>query len=109
MESFSGFSAPADSPVTAEEASRPSAPPAAPPARPSSPGPGPSASSLSPELDAIVSFLVREGSASSTDVATRLGVSEMTALRRLRDLVDQGVVSRSGKGKNTRYRAGSSS
>lgn len=109
MESFSGVSAPADSPLVAEEAPRPSAPPAVPPARPSSPGPAPSASSLSPELDAIVSFLVREGSASSTDVATRVGVSEMTALRRLRDLVDQGVVSRSGKGKNTRYRAGSSS
>lgn len=88
----------------ADEANGLSAPAAIAPARPSSPGPSPS----SPELDAIVSFLAREGSASSTDVASRLGVSEMTALRRLRDLVEQGVVERSGKGKNTRYRVGSS-
>ncbi|WP_156040741.1 winged helix-turn-helix transcriptional regulator [Chondromyces apiculatus] len=60
-----------------------------------------------PERDAIVALLAREGPASSTELATRLGVSEMTALRRLRQLVDQGVVRRSGKGKNTRYGIGS--
>ncbi len=57
--------------------------------------------------DAIVAFLRREGAVSSTEVASRLGVSEMTALRRLRELVEQGAVERTGKGKNTRYRVGS--
>lgn len=53
--------------------------------------------------DAILALLAREGGGSSAAVASHLGVSEMTALRRLRELVERGAVRRSGKGKNTRY------
>jgi hypothetical protein len=54
--------------------------------------------------DAVLTLLAQKGPASSTDVASHLGVSEMTALRRLREYVEHGAVSRDGKGKNTRYR-----
>lgn len=100
LEPASGLSASAEASSDAEE--RASSP--APPPRPAMPSAGPQ-----PEHEAIVAFLAKEGSASSTDVASRLGVSEMTALRRLRDLVEQGLIERLGKGKNTRYRVGSSS
>ncbi|APR81601.1 Hypothetical protein A7982_06950 [Minicystis rosea] len=83
-----------DAPPPPVESIHPPAPSIPPPAMPSQP----------PAADAIVTWLAREGPSSSTDIASHLGVSEMTALRRLRDLIDQGVVQRSGKGKNTRYR-----
>ncbi|WP_169796421.1 helix-turn-helix domain-containing protein [Chondromyces crocatus] len=70
----------------------------------------PSSSALSASVsgeDAIVALLARGGPASSSELATRLGVSEMTALRRLRPLVERGVLLRWGKGKNTRYGIGS--
>jgi predicted HTH transcriptional regulator len=60
--------------------------------------------SPAPEPDVVLALLARTGPASSSDVASHLGVSEMTALRRLREHVEQGAVSRDGKGKNTRYR-----
>ncbi len=53
---------------------------------------------------ALLAFLAANGLTSSREVASHLGVSEMTALRRLREYVDQGAISRHGKGKNTRYR-----
>lgn len=40
---------------------------------------------------------------STADIARSLGVSEMTAFRRLRVLLDQGVVTRTGRGRSTRY------
>lgn len=62
------------------------------------------------EQDAVLALLASAGPASSSAVASQLKVSEMTALRRLREHVERGTVSRDGKGKNTRYRlAGSSS
>jgi hypothetical protein len=62
------------------------------------------------ERDGVLALLETSGPASSSEVASHLKVSEMTALRRLREHVEQGTVRRDGKGKNTRYRlAGSSS
>ena len=60
------------------------------------------------ERDPVLELLARNGSVSSSDVASHLGVSEMTALRRLREHVEHGAVLRDGKGKNTRYRLGTS-
>jgi hypothetical protein len=57
-----------------------------------------------PAPDALLALLARNGPVSSSAVASHLGVSEMTALRRLREHVERGTVSRDGKGKNTRYR-----
>ena len=57
-----------------------------------------------PAPDVVLSLLARDGPVSSSAVASHLGVSEMTALRRLREHVERGTVSRDGKGKNTRYR-----
>jgi DNA-binding winged helix-turn-helix (wHTH) protein len=59
---------------------------------------------VSRERDVVLALLARNGPSSSTDVAAHLKVSEMTALRRLREHVEQGTVFREGKGKNTRYR-----
>jgi len=56
------------------------------------------------EPDGVLAVLASSGPASSSDVASQLKVSEMTALRRLREHVERGTVSRHGKGKNTRYR-----
>jgi predicted ArsR family transcriptional regulator len=61
-----------------------------------------------PARDPVLALLAKNGPASSSDVASHLGVSEMTALRRLREYVEQGAVTRDGKGKNTRYRLGTS-
>lgn len=40
---------------------------------------------------------------STSEIASLLGMSEMTTFRRLRDLVDEGLVIRVGKGRATRY------
>lgn len=56
-----------------------------------------------PPADPVTTLLSREGALSSRDVARHLGVSEMTALRRLRTLCDKGLARREGLGKNTRY------
>jgi hypothetical protein len=61
-----------------------------------------------PARDPVLALLAKNGPVSSSDVASHLGVSEMTALRRLREHVEQGAVTRDGKGKNTRYRLGTS-
>jgi hypothetical protein len=61
------------------------------------------------ERDGLLALLETSGPASSSDVASHLKVSEMTALRRLREHVEQGTVTRDGKGKNTRYRLSGSS
>lgn len=61
------------------------------------------------ERDAVLALLASAGPTSSSDVASHLKVSEMTALRRLREHVERGTVSRDGKGKNTRYRLSGSS
>lgn len=53
--------------------------------------------------DAVLTLLGREGAMSSREVARQLGVSEMTALRRLRALCEKKLIRRAGLGKNTRY------
>lgn len=53
----------------------------------------------------IRAFLDREGPTSSTALARALGVSEMTALRRLQALAKEGLVVRTGKARATRYAA----
>jgi DNA-binding winged helix-turn-helix (wHTH) protein len=66
-----------------------------------------SRASLSPAgrtPDTVLAVLAQNGASSSRDVASQLGVSEMTALRRLREQVEKGAIRRDGKGKNTRYR-----
>jgi tetratricopeptide (TPR) repeat protein len=54
---------------------------------------------------ALLAHLGRAGSCSTADVAGALKVSEMTAFRTLRALLDRGLVTRSGKGRGTRYGA----
>lgn len=53
--------------------------------------------------DPVVTLLERKGALSSREVARHLGVSEMTALRRLRALCERQLTRREGLGKNTRY------
>lgn len=53
--------------------------------------------------DPLLILLEREGPLSSREVARHLGVSEMTALRRLRALCEGAQARREGLGKNTRY------
>ena len=44
-----------------------------------------------------------QGSVVRSDIETALGISQSTAILLLRDLVDDGVLSKKGKGKNLRY------
>jgi hypothetical protein len=88
------------------EADRPARPPADPPA--SSivslrDGERESVAPASHARAALLALLAANGATSSREVASHLGVSEMTALRRLREYVEEGAISRHGKGKNTRY------
>lgn len=52
----------------------------------------------------VESVLVGGEPLRSIDIAERVGISEATALRRLRALVLDGIVAREGAGKGTRYR-----
>lgn len=54
-------------------------------------------------LDELLALLKKSGSLSTTEIARTLGISEMTAFRRLKTLLDEGLAVRSGRGKNTRY------
>jgi DNA-binding winged helix-turn-helix (wHTH) protein len=56
--------------------------------------------------DAIDPILValREGPSSTSELAAKLGVSEMTAFRRIKVLLDGGLVAREGRGRATRVR-----
>ena len=47
--------------------------------------------------------LVRAGGAATRDVAEHLKVSDMTAFRLLASLVEEGLIERTGRGRNTRY------
>jgi hypothetical protein len=67
-------------------------------------GPRASFASAARAPDAVLAVLAQNGASSSRDVASRLGVSEMTALRRLRTHLENGAIRRDGKGKSTRYR-----
>ncbi len=58
-------------------------------------------------VDPVMALLARQGPLSTREVAKHLGVSEMTALRRLRAVCDKQLARREGLGKNTRYHAAS--
>jgi hypothetical protein len=74
--------------------------------------PAPSASPAPPEAAegepaarerALLLHLGQGGSCSTADVASALKVSEMTAFRTIRALLDRGLLTRTGKGRGTRY------
>jgi hypothetical protein len=52
---------------------------------------------------ALLAHLDRAGSSSTAEIASALKVSEMTAFRTVRALMDRGLVLRVGKGPSTRY------
>jgi hypothetical protein len=52
---------------------------------------------------ALLAHLCRARSCSTAEATSVLGVSEMTAFRALRGLCERGLVSRTGKGRSTRY------
>jgi hypothetical protein len=54
---------------------------------------------------ALLGHLLASGACSTADIAAALRVSEMTAFRTLRALVERGLVTRTGKGPSTRYTA----
>lgn len=54
-------------------------------------------------LDELLALLKKSDPISTTEIARTLGISEMTAFRRLKTLLDEGLAVRSGRGKNTRY------
>jgi hypothetical protein len=54
---------------------------------------------------ALLVHLLASGACSTADIAAALRVSEMTAFRTLRALVERGLVVRTGKGPSTRYTA----
>jgi DNA-binding transcriptional ArsR family regulator len=62
----------------------------------------PSEPSAAPILS-IESVLASGSAMSSSELAQATGVSEATVLRRIRQLTADGLVQRSGAGKNTRY------
>jgi hypothetical protein len=57
-----------------------------------------------PRRAIILELVARADGAATRDVAERLQVSEMTALRLLGALVDEGCIERVGRGRGTRYR-----
>lgn len=53
--------------------------------------------------DAIIAFVVRHGSCTSTEIAAGLGIPKRTLMRRLTELIDAGQIVRTGQGRGTRY------
>ena len=64
----------------------------------------PSSTKQGSEQGAILGFISQEGSTAPAEISSKLGISARTLTRRLSELVDQGLVVRSGKGPKTRYR-----
>ncbi|MCC7541488.1 MAG: DeoR family transcriptional regulator [Deltaproteobacteria bacterium] len=58
---------------------------------------------VSADREGAIVFLRTHGNVTTGALAKALGVSEMTALRELRRLVDDGVLRRTGRGRATRY------
>ncbi|MBR2130916.1 MAG: putative DNA binding domain-containing protein [Oscillospiraceae bacterium] len=54
-------------------------------------------------VKAILELCRKQGSFVRTDVESALGISQATAILLLRELVDDGVLKKEGKGKNLRY------
>jgi hypothetical protein len=54
---------------------------------------------------ALLSHLGERGACSTTEAASALKVSEMTAFRTIRSLLDRGLLTKSGRGRGTRYAA----
>lgn len=64
---------------------------------------GTSLSKKGSRIDAILNLCRKNGSFVRTDIEQILGVSQSTAILLLRELVDDGVLIKKGKGKNLRY------
>lgn len=62
-----------------------------------------SASKKEKRINAVVKLCRSQGSFVRTDVEAVLGISQSTAILLLRELVDDGVLVKKGKGKNLRY------
>lgn len=62
-----------------------------------------SASKKENRIHAVVKLCRSQGSFVRSDVETALGISQSTAILLLRELVDDGVLIKKGKGKNLRY------
>ncbi len=58
-----------------------------------------------PRRELVLELVRRPNGAATREVAQKLNVSEMTALRWLAGLVDEGLIQRTGRGRNTRYTA----
>ena len=71
---------------------------------PHAPGAPPKAKGGDARRDLLLAELDKSESLSTSEVASLLKVSEMTAFRLLSALVSEGAVERSGQGKRTRYR-----
>lgn len=54
-------------------------------------------------INAILELCRSQGSITRTDIEAALGVSQSTAILLLRELVDEGVLTKTGKAKNLRY------
>lgn len=78
---------------------------------PSQPPPSEIATTPPPSLSLFddVRQLLATSAMSTAEIARKMGVSEMTAFRRLRALLDEGLIVRSGRGRSTRYSLGKAS
>lgn len=67
------------------------------------PVPVTSTSKKASRIDAVLELCRKMGSVTRTDVETALNISQSTAILFLRELVEDGVLEKIGKGKNLRY------
>ena len=70
---------------------------------PNTPVPVTSTSKKASRIDAVLELCRKMGSVTRTDVETALNISQSTAILFLRELVEDGVLEKTGKGKNLRY------
>ena len=70
---------------------------------PNTPVPVTSTSKKASRIDAVLELCRKMGSVTRTDVEAALNISQSTAILFLRELVEDGVLEKTGKGKNLRY------
>ncbi len=51
----------------------------------------------------ILDFLALNGAQSSTQIGKYLGMTSVSAFLNLRNMLEKGIIEKSGKGRNTRY------